>query len=243
VFFGEPNQLGDDAARLYARHTMIDQLTFDPVAGWMGQLPAEGPVVLAWGDRNLLEVEIDGQEPRRTGNVLYFLPASMSVSGETTFRSDLLRSTVIESDAAFFSKDPYSINFGRGSAQLAYRPITFAGTMDTTQLVLGLNFGDPGFDVEPKPIEPLPRIPDCTRAGGDDLCPIGFDGLPEVELFDLTDSTWKRLPHLESGSRFAVAEPTRYVDPATGQVMIRFVNERNESVGFSLDVAITGNLR
>jgi hypothetical protein len=243
VFFGEPGQLGEDAAKLYARHTIIDQLTYDPMAGFMGQLPAEGPVVLAWSDRNILDVEIDGQEPRRTGNTLYFLPASLSVSGATTFRNDLLRSSVIESDAAFFSKDPYSINFGRGTAQLAYRPIAFTGTIDTTELVLGLNFGDPGFDAKPKPIEPLPRIPDCDEGTADDLCPIGFDGLPEVELFDLTQSAWVRLPHLESGSRFAVAEPARYVDPASGQVLVRFVNDRNESVSFSLDVAITGNLR
>ena len=54
------------------------------------------------------------------------LPADRpQVTGTTTFRSDLLRSTVVASDADFFNKDPYSISFGQGSAELAYRPIAW----------------------------------------------------------------------------------------------------------------------
>lgn len=241
VFFGDPTQLGEDASRLYARHTIIDQLTYDPNFGFTGQLPAEGPVVLAWADHEILPVEIEGQVPRRTGNVLFFLPTDLEVSGTTTFRSDLLRSTVVRSDAAFFSKDPYSINFGRGSAEIAYRPVTFDGTMTATQLALGLNYGDPGFAVDPKPIEPLPAIPEPCEPGAAGCN--NFDGLPEVELFDLTDQTWKRLPHLEGGSRYAIKDPARYVDPGTGTVLVRFVNENSDGVGFGFDLSITGDLR
>ena len=50
VFFGDPRQQGEDTARLYARHTIIDQLTYDPNFGFTGQLPADGPVILAWAD-------------------------------------------------------------------------------------------------------------------------------------------------------------------------------------------------
>lgn len=241
VFFGDPTQLGEDAARLYARSTIINQLTYDPNFGFTGQLPAEGPVVLAWADHEILPVEIEGQVPRRTGNVLFFLPADLTVSGTTTFRSDLLRSTVVRSDAAFFSKDPYSINFGRGSAEIAYRPVAFDGSITATQLAFGLNYGDPGFAVDPKPIEPLPAIPEPCEPGAAGCN--NFDGLPEVELFDLTDQTWKRLPHLEGGSRYAVKEPQRYVDPATGTVLLRFVNENSDGVGFGFDLSITGDLR
>ena len=145
---------------MYARHTIVDQLTFDPNMGFTGQLPADGPVILAWSDHELLPVEIEGATPRRTGNVLWFLPTEVSISGTTTFRNDLLRSTVISSDAAFFNKDPFTINFGRGTAELAYRPIAFDGTITATQLAIGLNFGDPGFVVDPKLIEPLPAIPE-----------------------------------------------------------------------------------
>ncbi len=44
VFFGDPTQLGDDASTKFARHTIIDQLTYDPNFGFVGQLPADGPV-------------------------------------------------------------------------------------------------------------------------------------------------------------------------------------------------------
>jgi len=245
VFFGDPSQAGEDAARLYARHTIIDQLTYDPNWGFTGQLPAEGPVVLAWADDELLPVEIEGETPRRTGNVLYFLPADLTVSGQTTFRSDLMRSTVVKSDAGFFSKDPYTISFGRGSVELAYRPIAFDGTIDTSQLVVAMNFGDPGFNVEPKPIEPLPEIPPpCTdENAGQGGCAFGWDGLPDVELYDLTTAEWRRLPHLDGGGRYAVAEPGRFVDEATGTVRIRFVNDRSDSVGFNLDLVLSGDVR
>jgi hypothetical protein len=243
VFFGDPGQMDDDANRLYARHTIVDQLTYDPNFGFTGQLPADGPVVLAWADRELLPVEIEGQVPRRTGNVLWFLPTDVSISGTTTFRNDLLRSTVISTDAAFFNKDPFSVNFGRGTAELSYRPIAFEGTIDATQLAIGLNFGDPGFAVDPKLIEPLPEIPPACDPQLDNCQPgQNFDGLPEVELYDLEAAEWKRLPHLEGGARYAIAEPARYVDPSTGTVLLRLVNENADGVGFSIDLAITGEL-
>jgi hypothetical protein len=69
-----------------------------------------------------------------------------------------------------------------------------------------------------------------------------FDGLPELEVFDLEAATWRRFPHLGQGARFAIAEPARYVDGATGTVLIRLVNDSNETVGFSLDLSITGDV-
>ncbi len=244
IFFGDPRQQGEGSARQYARHTIIDQLTYDPNWGFTGQLPADGAVVLAWSDRELLPVQIDGQSARRTGNVLWFLPTSIQVSGKTTFRSDLLRNTVVSSDAAFFSKDPTTISFGRGTAELSYRPIGFEGTITASELALGMNFGDFGLPAEPKPITPLETIPpSCGDAPAQGCVQPVIDGLPEIELYDLVASTWRRLPHLETGSRYAVAEPARFVDEATGSVLIRFVNENVDNVGFGFDVAITGDVR
>jgi hypothetical protein len=244
VFFGDPRQLGEDASRLYARHTIIDQLTYDPNFGFAGQLPADGPVILAWVDHDLLAVEIEGQKPRRTGNILYFLPTDLAVSGTARFGTDLLRSTVVSAAAGFFSKDPYTISLGRGTAEIAYRPLAFQGSLDATELAIGLNFGDPGFTTDPKPIEPLPSIPPpCPDPPTAECQAAGLDGLPEVEVYDLTAAAWKRLPHLAGGSRYAIAQPARYVDPATGTVLLRFVNDRNDGVGFSLDLTITGALR
>jgi hypothetical protein len=63
---------------------MIDQLTYDPMFGTSNQLPSDGPVILAWGTRDVLDVEIAGQVPRRTGNVLYYLNAPLDIRGQTT---------------------------------------------------------------------------------------------------------------------------------------------------------------
>ena len=54
-------------------------------------------------------------------------------------------------------------------------------------------------------------------------------------------ATWVRLPHLAGGARYAVAEPARYVDPTTGTVLVRFVNDRSDGVGFSFDLSIDGD--
>jgi hypothetical protein len=244
LFFGDPRQAGEGAARQQARHTIIDQLTFDPNWGFTGQLPSDGPVFLAWSDRELLPVEIEGQPARRTGNVLWYLPADLKVTGKTTFRQDLLRNTVVSSDAAFFNKDPFNINFGRGTAELSYRPISFDGTIAATQLAIGFTAGDISAVVEPEPITPLPSIPlSCGKQPTEGCIQPVFDGLPEVELYDLTTSTWRRLPHLQNSTRYAVEEPAHYVDPATGSVLIRFVNDNSDGVGFGLDLSITGDVK
>jgi hypothetical protein len=50
------------------------------------------------------------------------------------------------------------------------------------------------------------------------------------------------LPHFTAGTRYAVAEPARYVDPTSGTVLIRYVNERSDQVGVQVDVALTGTV-
>lgn len=244
IFFDGPRAGGDDGDRLYARHTIIDQLTYDPNWGSTGQLPAEGAVILAWSDRPLVPVEIEGEAPRRTANVLWFLPTDVSIRGRTTFRNDLLRNTIVSTDAAFFNKDPFNISFGQGTAELSYRPIGFDGTLEVSELAIGFNFGDPGFAPQPKPAEPLAEIPvSCATDPGEGCVQPSFDGLPELELFDRVDGAWRRFEHLQPGTRIAVVDPQRYVDPGTGTVLVRLINEHQEGVGFSLDMAITGEVR
>jgi hypothetical protein len=245
LFFGDSGQFTADMTDQYIRHTIIDQLTYDPNFGSTGSLSTDGAVVLAWGSGSLLPVDIVGQKPRATGNILYYLPTSVAVSGKTTFRGDLLRSSTIDASAAFFSKDPFSINFGKGSATVAYRPISFTGTFAPTELAMGLNFGGDMPIVAPvKTLEPLPSIPTpCADPPTPDCAVAGLDGLPEVELFDLATGDWVRLPHMAGGSRYAIAEPTRYIDPTSGSVVIRFVNDRSDGVGFSFDLSMTGSVR
>ena len=117
----------------------LDQLTFDPMFGSIGNLNASGPVVLAWGRDEVLDVRVQGQTARRNANVLYYLPASLDVSGTTAFASDLITATVVSSDAAFFSKDPFSLNMGAGSATIAYRPISFRGSFAASEIQFTMN--------------------------------------------------------------------------------------------------------
>jgi hypothetical protein len=71
-----------------------------------------------------------------------------------------------------------------------------------------------------------------------------FDGLPEIELFDRTgDGTWHRLPHPSQGQTYDVADAADYVDPSTGAVLVRLVNDRQDQVNVFVSVAIEGNVR
>jgi len=249
VFFGDSSQLTDEGLRLRVRAAVVSQLTFDPMFGNLATLNASGPVVLAWGRSEILDVRIEGQTVRRNANVLYYFPVDLTVAGTTTFTTDLIGSTVISTDAAFFTKDPWSLNMGSGSATVAYRPIRFDGRLAASELQLALNYGGGAFPSRnPVSVATLTEIPvRCTDAANTEPAgcePARIDGLPEVDLFDRTGSgTWLRLPHLGGGSAFTIADPERYIDPATGQVLVRFVNEQQESgVGFQFQISISGEI-
>jgi hypothetical protein len=241
TFFGDTG-MSDDAARQFVRHSIVDQLTYDPNFGSTNTLSADGPVLLAWGSANLVDVDIEGQTARHLGNTLYYLSAGLKVQGQTTFTNDLMRATVVKSDSPFFNKDPFTISFGKGSATIAYKPTAFSGTLTPSELAIGLGFGgDQGLGGTAKPVEPLASIPPaCDQKAG--ACPGVTDGLPEIELFDLGKQDWVRLPHLQQGSRYAVAHPEKFVDPTTGSVLVRYVNDAIDSVGFSVDVSISGDI-
>ena len=237
----DANGASADASRLYVRRSMVEQLTNDPRMGSTNRLAADGPVVLAWGSNALVGVEIEGQQPNRVANVLYYLPTRLAIGGATTFRSDLIQSTLVDADAVVFSNEPTTIRFGRGSATMAYRPVAFDGTFTASGLTIALNGFDGGVVSEPTPIEPLPSIPPPCEE--DEPCAMPVDGIPEVELLDLTSQTWRRLPHLNQGTRVSIADPARYVDPASGTVVLRFVNDVLEDVGVQADLTITGTIR
>ena len=241
--FGDLRGFGDEDARRYARHTIIDQLSFDPNFGFTTSLPADGAVVLAWADHELLPVEIAGQTPRRMGNVLWYLPTDLTVQGRTTFGNDLIHNTIVSTDAAVFSKDNFNFNFGRGSVEVSYQPIAFKGQFKATELRLGFNFGDVGVTIDPQQVEPLPSVPPvCANPPVEGCQKPVIDGLPDIELYDRTTGTWRRLPHLAGGARYTVADPGRFVDEGTGGVLVRLVNQTNDSVGFSMDFTISGDV-
>jgi hypothetical protein len=251
-FFGDPSGSAASDQRNTTRRYVIDQLTYDPNWGSTGQLPSETPVLLAWGTRQVLDVRIESQVPRRTGNVLYYIPLAMDVSGQTVFESDLIRSSVVEVDALFFNRDPFSFGIGTGSLTMAYRPIAFEGTIVPSRLMLSLGFGgEAGMgNAVPEPVEPLvpPEGPGPTWPEPVPCDPTTKEcfieqGLPEVDLLDRVTDGWVRLPRLGQGKVYEVNEPDRYVDPATGSVLIRFTADRPEGATFSVQVRIEGEVQ
>jgi hypothetical protein len=240
-----------EGIRRSTRYSMVQQLTYDPMGSFGGGgLPAEQAVILAFGRDPVLNLEVGAEAARGNGNVMYYVPVDIGIKGKVTFSSDLLRPTVIDSDAQFFSKDRFFLSMDLGQATLAYRPIPFEGTFTVSEVRMMLGSGGAiGPALGGEEIEPLPTIPvECTDSNNS--IPEGCVGprddfLPEVELFDSTgEGAWVRLPRLSSDQSYTLADPTRYVDPATGQVLVRFVNNTPESnVGFSFQLAITGGVK
>ena len=249
TFAPETAASNEKQRRNQTRHRIVSQLTHDPTTGNLGALPSDGAVVLAWGRNSLLDVEVQGQKPARAANILYYIPVPFTASGTMAFTPDLIRSTVLAADAAYFSKDPFNMSLGQGSVTIAYRPIPFKGSFEATKVLLAMGFGEmvaPGG----KPIAPVPNVePVVPPVICADPCPIdepfpdGREALPELEVLDLATGTWRRLPQLSMGTTYELTDPATYVDAATGTIQVRFVNEGSDGVGMSFSVAIHGVIR
>ncbi|HXG26379.1 MAG TPA: hypothetical protein VNL94_05960 [Candidatus Binatia bacterium] len=239
-----------EQVRRSIRYQMVSQLTFDPMGTFGGGLSTDHAVVLAFTQNSQLDLRVGSETPRMNGNTMYYMPVPIGIEGHVSFTSDLLRSTVVDSDANFFSKERFFISLDFGQATIAYRPIPFEGTFAATSLRIALNSGGGiGGLGQGKPIEPLPSIPDpCTDANNSlpkGCEPRRDDFLPEVELFDLTGAgAWVRLPRMQPEAVYSVVDPSRYVDPSTGQVLVRFVNENIQmQAGFGFQVVLEGDIR
>ena len=252
LFFGDPTRGDDTARRDTARHYVLDQLTYDPNLGSLGTLPAEAPVLLAWGTHEIVDVRVNGLVPRRTGNVLYFVPLDLAFAGSIAFESDLVRVDIVEVDALFFNKDPYSMHVASGSVTVGYRPIAFDGRLDPSRVILSLGLGgeaglgggppvpiEPTGEAEPDPA-PAPDEPPCDPNTED--C-TARQGLPDVAVRDRTDGSWRSLPRLLANTVYELTEPARYVDPATGTLLVRFASDRQDGATFTFQVRIEGQIR
>lgn len=248
---GQPLETTTEAGiRRAARYAMLSQLTYDPMGSSSGSLNAEQAVILAFGRDSVLDLRVGGEQPRRNGNVMYYVPVGVGIAGKVTFQGDLLRPNVIDSNAQFFSKERQFLSMGSGTASIAYRPIPFEGSFAVSEVRLQLNGGGTLVPaLTGKPIAPLAEIPvPCTDSKN--TIPEGCqapraDILPEVEVFDRAgEGAWVRLPRLDSDATYSLSDPARYIDPVTGQLLVRFVNDNLEmSVGFGFGVAIVGTVR
>ena len=236
----------DADTRRSIRYTMVGQLTYDPNQGSTGQLSSDKPVVLAFGRRSPIDIRVAGTDVKRTTNVLYYVPVDVSIHGKVTFASDLVRPTVLSTDAMFFGKGgPGVFNMGVGNLVVAYRPIPFGGTLSPSLLRIGFNGGNGLLPTGGKPVDPVEAPPPCTDPNQSE--PPGCEGprqdfLPDLEIFDRSGAgAWVRLPRLGQDAPYLVTHPERYVDPSSGQVLVRFVNDNAENqLNFGFGVSIEG---
>jgi hypothetical protein len=236
--------------RRATRYSMIQQLTYDPTGTLSGTLPADQAVILAFGRNQVLDLTIGSEQPRRNANVLYYVPVAIGIHGRVTFSGDLLQGSVIDSDAQFFSKERTFLSMGLGTATVAYRPIPFEGSFAVREIRLVLGNGnwlDPLAGGEA--IKPLPTIPvsctDQTNTEPKGCEPRRQDFLPEIEIFDRTgEGAWVRLSRLTADKSYTLTDPTRYVDPTTGQMLVRFVSDNPEGgAQFSFQLALVGDVQ
>lgn len=250
-----------DFLRDQVRRQLVDALTYDPFVGSKGTLPSDGPVLLAWGRPGLFAVTVAGQEPRTAGETLYYLPLGLAASGHVTFAPDLMRSSLVEVKAQFFNKDPFTLTIGGGSVTLAYRPIPVSGRLVPTRLALGINMGVTGpigggangGGVEPAPpttepaATPAPSGSPGTGAPDEPVKPpVPPDAvdpnLPRLELFDRDAGAWREVQDLVSGKVLEIRGPGRFVDPASGTILMRISNDRQDAVNLQLTVQLEGRM-
>jgi hypothetical protein len=241
---GSVNQWGgpmdESTQRKMIRRSIIDQLTMDPMTGIGWSLPAGSAILLAWGSDPVIAATIDGQQIRRVADVLYQVPFRYAVNGKVTFTGDLLPQTIVSNDSSFFSKDPWSIGFGSGTIEMDYRPVPFEGVFSPSGVTVAMsNGGDPtmpgGLPLDAKPeVRCETTAPNCVRIQ---------DGLPEVDVFDVKAGVWVQFQHLSIGQPYQLVDASRWVDPSTGDLRVRFVNERPDQLYFQFRVSIAGAVR
>jgi hypothetical protein len=234
----------EEGIRRSTRYSMVQQLTYDPM-GFNSSLPGDRAVILAFGRDQVLDVRIGDIEPRRHGNTLYYVPVDINIEGQVSFSSDLVRSTVVDSDAQFFERNEVFLSMGAGTATMSYRPIPFVGTFTISQIRMSLGTGGNGVPAAGDEIEPLDEVPElCTDLNNslpEGCKPRRDDFLPEVDVFDIVTGEWARLPRMQESRGYTLANPERYIDGATGQLLVRFVNDAPDSqVGFGFQVTLEG---
>jgi hypothetical protein len=242
--FGPQNwdgsSLSEAQLRQQVRRQVIDQITIDPMTGTPTAIPADTATLLAWSTDPVVPMEIEGQKVRRMANILTEIPLPYTISGKTVFANDLLRSSILEAAGNFITKDPYSINIGPGMARIAFQPVPFQGTFTPTRVVVSLTFGG-DFSVPAGVAKPLTEKTRCQPGAAG--CIVPQDGLPDIEVLDVRTGVWVQFAHLAQNTPYELADAARWIDPASGELQVRFVNERQDQISFQAPIRIEGTIR
>jgi hypothetical protein len=234
------SSLSEEEQRRVVRRSIVDQLSYDPLTGSQFSLPGDNVQLLAWGTDAVVPAQIEGQAVRQVANVLYQVPLPFTIGGRTTFQGDLLRSSVLDTDAQFFTRDLWSIQLGTGTARVAWRPMAFDGSFTAESVVVAMAFGG---DVSMPAGRPLPAKETTRCDPAEAECVLPQDGIPDIEVLDVRTGEWVQFEHLAQGRAYELPDAARWVDPQSGELQVRFVNERPDPAYFQFPVAITGSVR
>lgn len=263
--FGQSRPQDADAARtLYTRRAVIQQLSggWDSGSKLAGGAASESPVILAWRSGGALDIDL-GVGADRVGETLFVLPARAAASGPVVFAGDLVRHSVVATDALETYEEANGFYLSRGTMTVDYRPVGFEGEFQVESLSLNLSQDGPRPVVgDGEPLEPLPDAeqpdqdepldgaagPDAGEPDPDDpLQPDdGFGGaeMPKLQLFDRVAGRWVEFETLTRFMTYRIEAAERYVD-ASGTFRVRFVNRLGEesSSSFSLQARLEGTVQ
>jgi hypothetical protein len=234
------SSLNEEQQRTLVRRSVIDQISYDPMTGFPNAIPADSATLMSWSTDPVVPMEITGQQVRRMANILTQIPLPFAVSGKTVFANDLLRSSVLEVGANFFTKDPWALNLGAGTARVSYRPIPFEGRFTPSKVVVGLSFGGE-FNVPVGNPKALAEKLRCEP--GKEGCVVPQDGLPDLEVLDVRAGSWVEFAHMAQNTAYELASASRWIDPASGEIQVRFVNEGQGQISFQFAIRLEGTVR
>lgn len=237
--WGGPGMTEEDQRKI-VRRTVVEQLSVDEWSGGMRAPGGDAALVLAWGTDPVLDVEIGGTSVRRQANVLYAYPVRVALRGPVVLAGDLLVQEALDVGANFFSKDPWTISLGTGAVRMAWRPIPFEGRLEVEEILVALTFGG---ELAIPPGEPVPLVEAERCEPGGEGCLPNADGLPEIEIRDVRTGAWVQFARPVLGVAHFLPNPARWIDPGSGELQVRFVNERADGIGFQFPLRITGTVR
>ena len=126
------------ARKVYTRRAVLDQLFS------YGTVPStDTPLLLAWRDGAVLDVELAGEQPNRVGDGLFMIPLAVTLDAHQVFGDQAMRRTVVATTAAqAWSEQGGMMYLSRGTMTVEARPINFSGTFRASSLEIALTQGD-----------------------------------------------------------------------------------------------------
>jgi hypothetical protein len=231
--------LDETGQRTMVRRSVIDQISVDPMTGSPNAIGSDGATLLAWGTGDVVPMELEGQKVRHMANILYRISFPYSITGKAVFANDLVRASVLEVTSNFFSTDPSAISLGAGTARMSFTPVSFDGVLKPSKVVVGMTMGG---DMSIPVGNPM-ALAETTRCeAGAEGCVLPQDGLPDVDVLDVKTGQWIQFKHMAQGTAYELKDATRWVDPASGAVQVRFVNQRTDQVYFQFPIRIEGTI-